>query len=145
MDRVPEHLELRTNATRGRGLFSRQAIAPGSEVLRSPLHAHALSTRLVSAYCGQCLATGSIQPDGLQRCSACRVAHYCSEGCARTAWASGHKTECRALRACATAGPRDPELGVFVPDTPIRALARLLWSKSAQDGTWVRRTISRWC
>ena len=139
MGHVPDNLELRTDATRGRGLFARTAFAPGSEILRSPLHAHALSTRLLPAFCGQCLKPASLLADGLQRCSACRVVHYCSERCARTAWAGGHKAECRALRACATAGPRDPALGVFVPDTPTRALARLLWAKAGRDGAWVRR------
>ena len=138
MSAVPDSLELRTESTRGRGLFARTAIAPGGEVLRSPLHAHALSTRLLSAFCGQCLAPASLQADALQRCSACRVAHYCSERCARTAWTGGHKTECRALRACASAGPPDPALGVFVPDTPVRALARLLWAKSGREEAWVR-------
>ena len=34
-----------------------------------------------------------------KRCSACRVAWYCSADCARAAWAAGHKAACRQLAA----------------------------------------------
>ena len=78
--------------------------------------------------CSQCLTEIT---NGLKRCTACRVVHYCSVSCQFTAWKSIHKEECRILKKL-------PQ----IPPTAVRGLMQLLLRKviagSAADLRWLQ-------
>lgn len=92
----------------------------GSLVLSSPLFSHVINAPVSHLVCDHCLARPSLMDDDpnsssarLDRCSGCRVVHYCTKPCQRQAWRK-HKHECKYLKNVA---PR-------VPPSIVRLLER---------------------
>jgi hypothetical protein len=77
--------------------------------------------------CSQCLREAQ---NGLKRCTACKVAQYCSVACQSAAWKSVHKDECKILKKLP-----------HIPPTVVRGLIQLLLRKeiggSIPDTGWV--------
>jgi len=92
----------------------------GETVLSCPPFAHALMAKERGIRCDECFRIGSLRDRTLNRCSKCKVAHYCSLRCQKAAWAV-HKAECEGF------GRVSPE----VPSESVRLLGRLVikWLK----------------
>lgn len=70
----------------------------------------------------------------LQRCSSCKMARYCSGECQRQDWERVHFRECRALRWYKKQQTAAGDGGkVTVPNTRIRMLSRMLWSRRVTE------------
>lgn len=143
---LPPSLQVRTTPNKGRGLFSSQAARPGTVLASFEPHSTALSTSCLLSHCSYCHREAPLDDTGarreLLRCSGCRIARFCDAECQRKAWTvDEHKEECKALQRMKKAGAAsdDAKFGfTAVPDTPVRALARLLWRRSGRDEAWVR-------
>lgn len=86
-----------------------QAAAPkpvkrGDVLLTSKPFVYLVSSSLKSLYCDYCLAKKG--RNGLQRCSGCRLEHYCGKECQAAAWGL-HRLECRHLKRVAPRVPPD--------------------------------------
>jgi len=93
----------------------------GSLVLSSPLFSHVVSSPVSHLVCDHCLDRPSLYMEDdpvspssrLDRCSGCKLVHYCCKPCQRQAWRK-HKDECKYLKNVA---PR-------VPPSIVRLIAR---------------------
>ncbi|KAL8279863.1 hypothetical protein RQP46_007713 [Phenoliferia psychrophenolica] len=74
--------------------------------------------------CSYCFRSDSSVIKELSQCSLCKAVKYCSAVCQTTDWKAHHKEECKALIEAAKKN------GGAVPDTPIRALGRLVRLKA---------------
>lgn len=97
-------------AGRGRCLVAARDLAPGTVVMAN---APAAMLAHHPNRCSYCLGRSREGSAGLQRCSACKCAAYCSRECQRADWGADHKAECKALPALpralgAAAIARDP-------------------------------------
>lgn len=86
-----------------------QAAAPkpvkrGDVLLTSKPFVYLVSSSLKSLYCDYCLAKKG--RNGLQRCSGCRLEHYCGKECQAAAWGL-HRLECHRLKRVAPRVPPD--------------------------------------
>lgn len=67
-----------------------------------PAHAHhpaAMTLRPCSAGCGKT----EEEEFQFQNCAGCKTTCYCSRACQKTHWSSGHKRECKQLKAVSSA------------------------------------------
>ncbi|GAA5853074.1 hypothetical protein JCM8547_000191 [Rhodosporidiobolus lusitaniae] len=130
---LPSFLEVRQLPRRGRGVVAKQTISPGTTLfLTSPI-VSVLDNRNLATHCSFCFRSrdDTEQQKSLLQCSACRIAQYCNPTCSTVDWKL-HKHECKALRAASKATGRR-----VVPDTPVRALGRLLWKRELEgDKLW---------
>ncbi|BEJ07808.1 hypothetical protein CcaverHIS641_0410770 [Cutaneotrichosporon cavernicola] len=114
-------LEVRQTANHGRGLYARQAISPGTTLLRTtPLSV--LSTSHLLTHCSFC---------------------HAETKCQNADW-SDHKPECAALtrlrKMWAATYPEKARRGEngFVPHEAIRGLGRLCWSRQRGKMGWAQ-------
>ncbi|KAF7289807.1 hypothetical protein MIND_01355000 [Mycena indigotica] len=122
-------LEVKTDATKGRGLWTKQRIPSGQNILALLPYAAALSSGKLSTYCSLC-SSASVSP---LRCTQCQMVYYCDATCQSADWPV-HKFECPALRRCIPASAteetsEDMAQGVAIPGDAVRCLARMMWRK----------------
>lgn len=139
---LPSSLEVRTLPGRGRGIVARAAFRPGHTLLATAPLVSALDNLHYSTRCASCYRAAdgldSSNPAAgakrnLLQCSLCHVVQYCTPACQKRDWPV-HKLECAALRAAAKATKGTKT----VPDTPVRALGRLLWTSEVKGKELVR-------
>ncbi|GAA5826656.1 hypothetical protein JCM11251_002839 [Rhodosporidiobolus azoricus] len=121
-------LEVRNLPGRGRSVIAKQSIPPGTTLFTTSPLLSVLDSRSLTTHCSSCFRSRDDTPSQkpLSQCSLCHIVQYCSAACQHSDWLL-HKNECKALRAAAKgSGQR------ILPDTPIRALARLLWKKELE-------------
>ncbi|GAA5913058.1 hypothetical protein JCM6882_005550 [Rhodosporidiobolus microsporus] len=125
---LPSSLEVRKLAGRGRGVVAKQAIPAGTTLLQTAPLLSVLDNRNLATHCSFCFRSQDDTPTQkpLSQCSLCHIVQYCSAACQQADWKL-HKVECKALRGVAVSSGRR-----IVPDTPIRALGRLLWKKELE-------------
>ncbi|GAA5944964.1 SET and MYND domain-containing protein [Sporobolomyces koalae] len=136
---LPDSLAVHEIPYRGRGIVTTARALPGSTLIATSPLISVLDNRNLSRRCSACFRTSDDTRDHkpLLQCSLCHTIQYCTSSCQTRDWTL-HKFECKAWRTIATAAKangrhkRDPNR-LFVPDTPVRALARLLW-KSQLEG-----------
>jgi hypothetical protein len=141
---LPDWLCVKEDPIKGRGLYAKQRIKKGTTLVKATPAVSLLDLNNLPLYCSQCG-----QETALKHCTGCRAVSYCSVSCQRAAWAEVHKLECPALKRFSTTyKPDRPGMKVAVPETPVRALAHLLWKKSLRDAAWwepIALLQSRWC
>ncbi|GJE86686.1 SET domain-containing protein [Phanerochaete sordida] len=132
--KLPETLEVRKSQDKGRGLYAKQAFAPGAILLSVKPRVAVLSTSQLGYYCSNC--AGPAPETGLRRCTGCRVTRYCNAACQNSDWAL-HKTECQALQRWASAAPSQD---VATPPDAVRCLGRILFNiqKKGVDSQWTK-------
>ncbi|GAA6009589.1 hypothetical protein JCM10207_004115 [Rhodosporidiobolus poonsookiae] len=130
---LPSFLKVQQLPNKGRGVVAKRKIIAGSTLLTtSPLVA-VLDNRHVPSRCSYCSRAqdDAEQQKPLLQCSLCHVVQYCSGACQQADWKL-HKKECKALKAAAKAAGKK-----VLPDSPVRALARLLWKRELEgDKLW---------
>ncbi|GAA5868574.1 hypothetical protein JCM3774_005433 [Rhodotorula dairenensis] len=141
---LPPSLRLVRHPDRGRGLATQTdlRLTAGSTLLATHPLVSVLDARNLAHRCSHCFrSVDDLDPPRpsapkLLQCSLCHIVQYCSPACQKSDW-SIHKKECAALRA-AVKQRRESGTKHLVPDAPLRALARLLWSAQIPAGneTW---------
>ncbi|GAA5900303.1 hypothetical protein JCM8208_005320 [Rhodotorula glutinis] len=131
---LPSSLDVRNLPGRGRGIIAKTAFRPGQTLLATAPLVSALDNLHYSTRCTSCYRAAddldSALPPAkrkLLQCSLCHVVQYCSSQCQKRDWPV-HKHECAALRNAAKASNGKKT----VPDTPVRALGRLLWTNEVK-------------
>jgi len=76
-----------------RSVLTNVKIKKGTLILSSPAMGLVLMESVRQDYCHQCLSL--LQSKNKNRCSRCKVAHYCSRECQVKAWKAGHKYTCK--------------------------------------------------
>lgn len=135
------NIEVRFVDGRGRGLFwmprDGQTAEPGTSLFRHVPELSILDSRRISKHCYTCFsrADGTTHVS-LQRCSGCRVVHYCGTVCQRRGWPS-HRPECKALQARTrhrhangSGTHTQHHLSEIDPGTTVRLMARAAWERS---------------
>ncbi|GAA5900110.1 hypothetical protein JCM5296_002059 [Sporobolomyces johnsonii] len=129
---LPASLQVRLLPGRGRGVIAQQGTpSPGTTLLSTAPLVSVLDNRNLFERCSACFRTpeDTASQKSLQQCSLCHVVQYCSSTCQHSDW-SLHKHECKALRAASkTKAGSSRSVRPVVPDTPVRALGRLLWKR----------------
>ncbi|GAA5848967.1 hypothetical protein JCM9279_004679 [Rhodotorula babjevae] len=133
---LPSSLEVRTLPGRGRAILAKAPFRPGQTLLATAPLVSALDNLHYSTRCSTCYRAAddldaALPPANrkLLQCSLCHVVQYCTPQCQKRDWPV-HKLECAALRAAAKASNGNKT----VPDTPVRALGRLLWTSQVKGG-----------
>ncbi|GAA6036402.1 hypothetical protein JCM8097_001703 [Rhodosporidiobolus ruineniae] len=127
------NLEVRRLPGRGRGVVTKRTLSAGTTLLTTSPLLSALDNHNLGSRCSFCFRSqdDTEHQKPLLQCSLCHTIQYCSATCQSADWKL-HKKECAALRAASKQAGRR-----IVPDTPIRALARLLWKKELEsDKLW---------
>ncbi|GAA5972982.1 hypothetical protein JCM11641_000350 [Rhodosporidiobolus odoratus] len=127
---LPPFLEVREFPRRGRGVVAKKALSPGTTLLSTTPLISVLDNRNLQTRCSFCFcaADDTTTQKCLSQCSLCHLVQYCSSTCQTADWKL-HKHECKALRTASKSASRGNR---NFPDTPVRALARLLWKKEIQ-------------
>ncbi|WRT69965.1 uncharacterized protein IL334_006956 [Kwoniella shivajii] len=168
-------LEAHNIPGRGRGLISINQIKPGTRILRTPPSIATLSNQHLQRTCHGCFLTleekqistfssereriekkmrGELKTK-LNRCSLCKVIHYCSKECQVSDWPT-HKHECMALRRFKKMyfksypnRKENDEDTSWVSIDAVRALARIIWKRKderekngGKDGIWWKQIAS---
>ncbi|GAA5874153.1 hypothetical protein JCM16303_005755 [Sporobolomyces ruberrimus] len=137
---LPPSLSVHSIPNRGRGIIVNEAVIRGSTLLSTTPLVSVLDNRNLSQRCSACCRSSediaSRKP--LQQCSLCHIVQYCSSACQHQDW-SLHKFECKAMRQMSViakeqghATGKGKGKGPYVPDTPVRAIARLLWRSEVE-------------
>ncbi|KWU44592.1 hypothetical protein RHOSPDRAFT_33920 [Rhodotorula sp. JG-1b] len=135
-DALPPTLAVEHIPGRGRGLVAPNGAKAGTTLLATAPLVSVLDARNLPHRCSHCFRSGDdfddSHPPKLLQCSLCHTLQYCSSACQTSDWPI-HKKECAAIRA---AIKRRKESGSkhLLPDAPLRALARLLWSAQLAAG-----------
>lgn len=136
---LPEFVRIEVRSNRGRGLFVSRAVKKGSVLVKATPACAIFDLNNLADFCSACGVEASHLSKPLLHCSACKSVYFCSAACQKSAWkADQHKLECAALQRYAKAHQPDSRRKLLraVPDTPIRALGRLIWAKSVRDEDW---------
>ncbi|KAK7046540.1 histone-lysine N-methyltransferase ASHR1 [Favolaschia claudopus] len=120
---IPDHLQIRTSAVSGRGLWATKPCLPGQVLFAMKPHVAALSNERLALHCSQCFGGGGNA--GLKRCTQCQVVYYCDSTCQNLDW-TFHKNECIALQRVAASGE------TAIPSDAIRCLGRIMWKRQKQ-------------
>ncbi|GAA6049194.1 hypothetical protein JCM3770_003304 [Rhodotorula araucariae] len=134
---LPSSLEARQIPGRGRGVVAKDPLTAGSTLLATAPLVSTLDNLSLPVRCSSCFRAADdldvpVAKQKLLQCSLCHVVQYCSAACQKNDWAL-HKKECHALRNAAKNGEKKSS----VPDTPVRALGRLLWVRELKgDKLW---------
>ena len=144
-------LEIREDSHRGRGMFAKKRLEPGSIFIQMQPHLAMLDKRHLPLLCSHCMLDNKQTQPTLRRCSACKAIFYCSQvrkfatrrllindscqACQKADWQPDrHKMECVKLqewyKMCKAAGR---PLSEHIPETPVRALGRLIMLKEHMD------------
>ncbi|KAL6590474.1 SET domain-containing protein [Neocallimastix californiae] len=75
-----------------RSVITNVKIKKGTIIISSPAMGIVLMESARDSYCHNCL---SLMQKNKNRCSRCKVAHYCSKECQVNAWKNGHKYTCK--------------------------------------------------
>ncbi|KAH9477693.1 Histone-lysine N-methyltransferase ASHR1 [Psilocybe cubensis] len=140
---LPPTLEVRmsTGATgNGRGLYSKYYRRPGDVLLSIKPHVAALSNEHLEDYCSNCCAP---KTTNLQRCTGCKLLHYCDSKCQSSDW-SFHRYECAAIQRWSATMSSEKSGQAPIPGDAIRCLGRILWRrrKLGSDSIWSREIDS---
>ncbi|KIP05657.1 hypothetical protein PHLGIDRAFT_73889 [Phlebiopsis gigantea 11061_1 CR5-6] len=119
---LPAWLDVRRSTARGKGLYAKETLTPGSIVLSLRPRVSVLSTPNLEFYCSYC--AGPALDTSLRRCTGCRIVRYCDSSCQNSDWYI-HKSECQALQRWASSAP---SADVGVPSDAVRCLGRTLWT-----------------
>uniref|UniRef100_A0A914UPF5 MYND-type domain-containing protein n=1 Tax=Plectus sambesii TaxID=2011161 RepID=A0A914UPF5_9BILA len=84
-------------------------------------YAYVVNSDKAANYCAFCLKKSEAS---LQRCSRCRLTHFCNEACQRAAWTE-HRDECTSL---ANVRPR-------IPTALARLMARIIFKRRDHPST----------
>lgn len=128
---------------RGRGIVAQAHFKPGQTLVATAPLVSTLDNLSLPSRCSHCyrapddLDGRSSSSKQLLQCSLCHIVQYCSPACQKHDWPV-HKKECAALRRAAKASGKKRS----VPDTPVRALARLLWTREVKGEDLVRLRVS---
>ncbi|WVQ66767.1 uncharacterized protein L199_004958 [Kwoniella botswanensis] len=170
-------LEVHTLFGRGRGLITKRLIKAGTIILKTPPSISALQNQHFQRVCHGCYLTmkerniascknekeryekkmrGELKIK-LNRCSGCKVLHYCSRECQLSDWPT-HKHECLALqrfrkmyyKTYPNKRQDDDDLSwTQASPEPVRALARIIWKRRVEreknggkDGIWWKQIAS---
>ncbi|KAK6909187.1 hypothetical protein I203_103204 [Kwoniella mangroviensis CBS 8507] len=170
-------LEVHALPGRGRGLITKRLIKAGTIILKTPPSISALQNQHFQRVCHGCYLTmkerniascknekeryekkmrGELKIK-LNRCSGCKVLHYCSRECQLFDWPT-HKHECIALqrfrkmyyRTYPNKRQDDDDLSwTQASPEPVRALARIIWRRRVEreknggkDGIWWKQIAS---
>ncbi|GAA6014676.1 hypothetical protein JCM11491_000190 [Sporobolomyces phaffii] len=128
---LPPSLAVHQIPLRGRGVVAQQSYSPGATLLSTVPLVSVLDNRNLSQRCSNCYRSSedTLEQRILSQCSLCHIVQYCSAACQTRDWRL-HKLECKALRnmaATAREKGKGKAKAAFVPDTPLRAIGRLLW------------------
>ncbi|WVW86441.1 hypothetical protein I302_108489 [Kwoniella bestiolae CBS 10118] len=170
-------LEVHNISGRGRGLMSTRSVKPGTVILKTPPSISALQNQHFQRVCHGCYLTmkesniarckdekerfekkmRGLLKVKLNRCSGCKVLHYCSRECQLSDWPT-HKHECIALqrfrrmyyKTYPTKRQDDDDLSwTHASPEPVRALARIIWKRrvereknGGEDGIWWKQIAS---
>ncbi|POY74692.1 hypothetical protein BMF94_2167 [Rhodotorula taiwanensis] len=137
---LPGTISIEQLAGRGRGLFARTPIKGGTTLLATKPLVSVLDSRNLPHRCSHCFRSVDelevkvvqAKPKLLQ-CSLCHTLQYCSPSCQKVDWAV-HKKECVAIRSAIKQSKAHG--AVRLPDAPLRALGRLLWTAQANAEVW---------
>ncbi|WWC95096.1 hypothetical protein V866_001948 [Kwoniella sp. B9012] len=170
-------IEVHTLPGRGRGLITKRLIKAGTIILKTPPSISALQNQHFQRVCHGCYLTmkerniascknekeryekkmrGELKIK-LNRCSGCKVLHYCSRECQLSDWPT-HKHECIALqrfrkmyyKTYPNKRQDDEDLSwTQASPEPVRALARIIWKRrmereknGGKDGIWWEQIAS---
>jgi hypothetical protein len=135
---LPDFLVIREDAgIKARGLYATKRLKKGSTLVRATPKVAIFDLLNLLHFCSHCGHAADDATKTLKQCTGCRAVQYCGAACQSAAWQDVHKLECRALKGYASKNKPDrPDLPVAVPETPIRALAQLLWKRSLHDERW---------
>ncbi|KAK6971887.1 histone-lysine N-methyltransferase ASHR1 [Favolaschia claudopus] len=120
---IPDHLQIRTSAVSGRGLWITKPCLPGQVLFAVKPHVAALSNERLALHCSQCFGGGGNA--GLKRCTQCQLIYYCDSTCQNLDW-TFHKNECIALQRVTASGE------TAIPSDAIRCLGRIMWKRQKQ-------------
>ena len=106
---LPDTLQLRSDPSRGEGLFARRAISVLEPICSPPYTKFmAIETEKLQTTCYSCLIVtashvprikGAVQEDvNLKSCSGCYEVRFCSKECQVLAWRAYHKHECKIFK-----------------------------------------------
>ncbi|KAI9094333.1 hypothetical protein DFS34DRAFT_652019 [Phlyctochytrium arcticum] len=112
-------LEVETSAIYGRGIYAKESISAGSELIREDPYVKVVDDQHIETHCSQCMRAASPL-----RCSQCAFVRYCSQACQKKDWWI-HKQECAASKRI------NPKLATTV----IRVMARLIWKQHLKPET----------
>lgn len=136
---LPSYVTVESREKRGRGLFLTKPVKRGTPIVKATPACAILDLNNLNDFCSFCGIDAAHLDKPLLQCSGCKSLKFCSAGCQKSAWcAEEHKLECAALQSYAKAHGPDKKRGLqrSVPDTPIRALGRLIWTKSVKGDAW---------
>ncbi|GAA5964675.1 hypothetical protein JCM3765_004349 [Sporobolomyces pararoseus] len=141
---LPSSLSVRSIPARGRGILAESSFTPGSTLLSTTPVVSVLDNRNISQRCSACyrLSEDTVAQKPLQQCSLCHIVQYCSPTCQNQDWKL-HKFECKAMRnmsSLAKEKGKGKGKSPYVPDTPVRAIGRLLW-RSEAEGKSFRKQV----
>ncbi|GAA5984734.1 hypothetical protein JCM10908_003478 [Rhodotorula pacifica] len=143
---LPPSLAVQSIPGRGRGVVARERVKRGVTLLATTTLVSVLDAHNLPHRCSHCFrsvddleAPVVVSAPKLLQCSLCHIVQYCSASCQKSDWLI-HKKECAALR---NAVKRRKESGAkHLPDAPLRALGRLLWSaQSTSSGKEVWQQV----
>ncbi|GAA5910028.1 uncharacterized protein JCM6883_000528 [Sporobolomyces salmoneus] len=143
---LPSSLSVRTVPGKGRGIVAEDSFTPGSTLLSTTPLISVLDQRNIFQRCSACyrLSEDTAAQKPLLQCSRCHIVQYCSGACQQQDWYL-HKSECKAMRnmsALAKEKGEKPRGGQYVPETPVRAIGRLLWKKQLEGDSYWKQVMS---
>lgn len=136
---LPAYVSIETREKRGRGLFVTKNVKRGTPIVKATPACAIFDLNNLQGFCNFCGIEAAHLDKPLLQCSGCKSLKFCSAACQKAAWKpEEHKLECAALQRYSKAHGPDKKRGLqrSVPDTPIRALGRLIWSKSVKSEGW---------
>eukprot|EP00833_Pecoramyces_ruminatium_P018438 jgi/Orpsp1_1/1192470/evm.model.d7180000093595.1 len=89
---LDNNLSLVESEEKYRSVITNVKIKKGTIIISSPAMGIVLMENARETYCHNCL---SLMQKNKNRCSRCKVAHYCSKECQINAWKNGHKYTCK--------------------------------------------------
>jgi len=100
---ICEKYEILDSIGKGKGLFAREKINVGDEILtEKPLVSTLTNAKCRGVRCDFCFA----EPEKLLKCSICKFVYYCGKKCQLEDW-SMHKRECKCLKKVMPKQPPD--------------------------------------